>query len=216
MLLVGISAPHSGIRLKAADAASAMAGGNLLCDDTFHYFYLISREERQGQPMQHCRQQESHVTCRMKLQIGRACYAVWGMLPQALGCPDRLHHAVRLNHAIHRSYQDRALSVEILPEMEFRLLKVLLAAFVVEATGAAHSLNPLLSASDVANLGETEIESAADALHPLRNVEALTGDQHRLWSSGSARNFQLQNYSAIQEGGALAARTTYLSVAQDF
>eukprot|EP00439_Symbiodinium_sp_Y106_P043865 s4413_g5.t1 len=60
-----------------------------------------------------------------------------------------------------------------------------------------------------------QIESAADALHPLRNVEALTGDQHRLWSSGSARNFQLQNYSAIQEGGALAARTTYLSVAQD-
>ncbi|CAE7948931.1 hypothetical protein AK812_SmicGene36265 [Symbiodinium microadriaticum] len=127
----------------------------------------------------------------------------------------RLHDAVRLNHAIHRSCQDRALSIEILPNMECRLLKIFLGALVAETTGVANSLNQLPAASDVANLGETEIESSADALHPLRKVETVTGDQHRLRPSESARNVQLQNYSAIQEEGALAARTTYVSASQD-
>ena len=192
-----------------------MAGGNLLRYDTFHHFYLISPEERQRQPMQHCRQQGSHVTCLLKLEIGCA-----SMLPGACCLKlwvsgQRLHDAVRLNHAIHRSYQDRALSIEILPNMECRLLKIFLGALVAETTGVANSLNQLPVASDVANLGETEIESSADALHPLRKVETVTGDQHRLRPSESARNVQLQNYSAIQEEGALAARTTYVSASQD-
>ena len=99
--------------------------------------------------------------------------------------------------------------------MECRLLKIFLGALVAETTGVANSLNQLPAASDVANLGETEIESSADALHPLRKVETVTGDQHRLRPSESARNVQLQNYSAIQEEGALAARTTYVSASQD-